>query len=163
MASTASPAIHFVVRGPIPSATVDPHESPVTSLAMSSWILECHFYFATVDAENRPRMRPFGPALSHPSHLRFATHWEKNVYAEILENPYIETCSHNPKEGAWVRVSGKAVIVNERAVKQTIFKVLPTIVNIYKTPDIQSLVRRRSGGLLQLRSPECWTFAHHRS
>jgi uncharacterized pyridoxamine 5'-phosphate oxidase family protein len=91
------------------------------------------FYLATVDADNRPRVRPFGLALAFNGHLWFCTSNQKKVFAEIQNNPYVEVCSFNSKEGAWIRVSGKAVVANELAVKQKIFEKAPGIANIYQT------------------------------
>jgi uncharacterized pyridoxamine 5'-phosphate oxidase family protein len=93
------------------------------------------FYFATVDADNRPRVRPFGLALAVNGHLWFGTNTQKKVFAEIQKNPYIEVCSFNGKNGAWVRVSGKIVPANELAVKQKIFEVSPQIGSIYQNPE----------------------------
>jgi uncharacterized pyridoxamine 5'-phosphate oxidase family protein len=93
------------------------------------------FYFATVDANNRPRVRPFGIALSFNNHLWFGTNSEKKVYAELVNNPYVEACSFNSKNGTWVRVSGKVVLVNELAVKQKILESSPQIAALYQTPE----------------------------
>jgi uncharacterized pyridoxamine 5'-phosphate oxidase family protein len=93
------------------------------------------FYVATVDAQNRPRVRPFGVAVSLNNHVWFATNSEKKVYAEIQNNPYVEICSYNAKGGAWIRVSGKAVFEDNLAVKQKVFEVLPSLSAIYKSPE----------------------------
>jgi uncharacterized pyridoxamine 5'-phosphate oxidase family protein len=93
------------------------------------------FYIATVDADNRPRVRPFGIALSFNGHLWFCTNNQKKFYAQIQNNPYVEVCSFNSKEGAWVRVSGKAILANELAVKQKIFEVAPNIGQLYQSPE----------------------------
>jgi uncharacterized pyridoxamine 5'-phosphate oxidase family protein len=93
------------------------------------------FYIATVDADNRPRVRPFGLALSFLGHLWFCTNSQKKVYAEIQNNPYVEVCSYNAKEGAWIRVSGKAVLADELAVKKKIFEVSPQIGGIYQNAE----------------------------
>jgi uncharacterized pyridoxamine 5'-phosphate oxidase family protein len=94
------------------------------------------FYFATVDADNRPRVRPFGLALSYNGHLWFCTNSQKKVYAELEKNPYFEVCSFNSKTGSWIRVSGKAILASdELAVKQKVFEVAPSIAGIYQTPE----------------------------
>jgi uncharacterized pyridoxamine 5'-phosphate oxidase family protein len=93
------------------------------------------FYFATVDANNRARVRPFGLALSYNGHLWFCSNSQKKVYAEIQNNPYIEVCSYNSKAGEWIRVSGKVVLADELAVKQKIFETAPGIAAIYQSPE----------------------------
>jgi uncharacterized pyridoxamine 5'-phosphate oxidase family protein len=94
------------------------------------------FYFATVDADNRARVRPFGVAVSLNGHLFFFTGSGKKVYAELQKNPYFEVCSFNSKAGTWVRVSGKAILAaDELAAKQKAFEVLPSLAAIYKSPD----------------------------
>jgi uncharacterized pyridoxamine 5'-phosphate oxidase family protein len=93
------------------------------------------FYLATVDANNHPRVRPFGLALAFNDHLWFCTNNQKKVYAEIQKNPYVEVCSYNSKEGEWIRISGKAVLADELAVKQKIFETSPAIGSIYQSPE----------------------------
>jgi uncharacterized pyridoxamine 5'-phosphate oxidase family protein len=93
------------------------------------------FYVATVDANNRPRVRPFGIAISLNGHLWFCTNSQKKVYLELQSNPYVEVCSYNSKDGAWIRVSGKSVVVDDRAVKQKIFEVSPGLVPIYQNAE----------------------------
>jgi uncharacterized pyridoxamine 5'-phosphate oxidase family protein len=90
------------------------------------------FYVATVDAQNRPRVRPFGIAVSLNGHFWFCTNSQKKVYAEIQNNPYVEICSYDAKGGAWIRVSGKAVIEDNVAVKEKIFEASPQLATIYQ-------------------------------
>jgi uncharacterized pyridoxamine 5'-phosphate oxidase family protein len=92
-------------------------------------------YVATVDAENKPRVRPFGGAFSINGHLWLGTNSQKKVWAELQNNPSIEVCSYNPKDGNWVRVSGKAVLADEFSVKQKLFEITPLVAQIYQTPE----------------------------
>jgi uncharacterized pyridoxamine 5'-phosphate oxidase family protein len=96
------------------------------------------FYFATVDADNRPRVRPFGLALSYDGHLWFSTNSQKKVYAELEKNPYIEVCSYNSKDRAWVPVSGKVVLADEFAVKQKSSRLCRKFPPFIKAPRTQS-------------------------
>ena len=61
--------------------------------------------FATCDG-NRPRIRIFQIMKMEDSTLFFATSPEKEVYRQLLENPFVEMMANEDKE--FVKVNGKA-------------------------------------------------------
>jgi uncharacterized pyridoxamine 5'-phosphate oxidase family protein len=101
--------------------------------ALISAALDC--YLATVDVNDHPRVRPFGPALSLNDHLWFVTEPQKKMYVELQNNPDIEICSYNSKDRMWVRVSGKAVLANDLSVKRKMFENEPELVSVYQNPE----------------------------
>ena len=46
------------------------------------------YYLATVD-NNKPKVRPFGTAEIFEDHLYIQTGKSKDVYKQILNNPYV--------------------------------------------------------------------------
>lgn len=68
------------------------------------------FYLTTVDAENRPKARPYGFIMDYGGKLCFTTNENKPTYKQIMENPYVELVAMVDRFG-WLRISGKAVKV----------------------------------------------------
>lgn len=54
-------------------------------------------YFATVGKDNKAKVRPFQFMIEDGGKLWFCTNNEKDVYAEMQANPYIEVCVSTPK------------------------------------------------------------------
>jgi uncharacterized pyridoxamine 5'-phosphate oxidase family protein len=93
------------------------------------------FHIATVDADGRPRNRPFGFSMEYQGHLVFCTGSFKKFYKEIEKTPYVEVSSFNPATGEWVRVHGKTTVIEDKAGKEKVFTTVPQIGEIYKSPD----------------------------
>ena len=90
-------------------------------------------YFATVGRDGKAKCRPFMFCFEKNWKLWFGTNNKKEVYAEMQKNPYVEVCVSNAS-AAWIRLSGKAVFVNEIAVKEDMMK-NPIIKEQYQTAD----------------------------
>jgi uncharacterized pyridoxamine 5'-phosphate oxidase family protein len=89
------------------------------------------FHVATVDADGRPRNRPFNTTFEHNGHLFVWTASRKKVYAELEKTPFIEISSHKEATGEWVRVHGKVTFVDDLAGIEKVFVVAPALKNIY--------------------------------
>jgi uncharacterized pyridoxamine 5'-phosphate oxidase family protein len=74
-------------------------------------------YFATVGRDGKAKCRPFMFCLERDGKLWFCTNSTKNVYKDMQKNPYIELSVSSPSY-TWIRLSGKAVFEDNRAVKQ---------------------------------------------
>lgn len=74
-------------------------------------------YLATVGRDGRPKCRPFMFCFEREGKLWFCTNHTKEVYKDMQQNPYIEVCISDPAY-AWLRLRGKAVFENNRAVKE---------------------------------------------
>ncbi len=71
------------------------------------FLKECGtYYLATMDGE-QPRVRPFGTAEIFEGKLYIQTGNKKEVYQQIMKNPYVEICACNG--GKWLRLSGKLI------------------------------------------------------
>ncbi len=88
---------------------------------------------ATVD-NGKPRVRPFGFMFEENGKYYFCTNNTKNVYRQLMENPYIEYTKTN-KNMVWVRISGKIKFDEDLRKKQKCFESFPGLKDIYKSPD----------------------------
>ena len=74
-------------------------------------------YLATVGRDGRAKCRPFMFAGELDGKLWFCTNNQKDVYRDIVENPYVEVSVASPAY-AWIRLSGKAVFEDSREAKE---------------------------------------------
>jgi uncharacterized pyridoxamine 5'-phosphate oxidase family protein len=93
------------------------------------------FFVATVDAEGRPRVRPFGIAVPFKDHLWFGTNSEKKVFKELQQNPFTEISVFDGATGGWWRVHGGVHFGDEPAVRQVLFGTFPELKSVYTGPD----------------------------
>jgi uncharacterized pyridoxamine 5'-phosphate oxidase family protein len=90
------------------------------------------FFAATADGE-LPKVRPFGFVMSFEGTIYFTTGNKKNVYRELQSNPRVQFCSC-AANGAWLRLSGKAVFDGNMDAKKKAFELMPEFKDIYKEP-----------------------------
>lgn len=74
-------------------------------------------YLATVGRDGKAKCRPFMFAGEKDGKLWFCTNSTKDVYKDMQANPNVELSVSSPTF-AWIRLSGKAVFVNDMAVKE---------------------------------------------
>ena len=92
-------------------------------------------YMATIGLDGKPKVRPFQFKLEDGGKLYFSTLKDKNVYQEIIKQPYVEFCSSG-ENFSWLRLSGKVVFSDDLAIKTRIFEeAIPLIQSFYKTPN----------------------------
>ena len=90
-------------------------------------------YLATVGRDGKAKCRPFMFSFEKEGKLWFNTGNFKDVYKDMQENPNIEICIASP-EYRWIRISGKAVFVDDRAIKAAALE-NPIVKGNYETPD----------------------------
>ena len=90
-------------------------------------------YFGTVGIDNKAKCRPFMFSGEHEGKLWFCTSHNKDVYAELQTNPYIEVTTSSSSY-AWIRINGKAIFENNVKVKEMCFE-NPIVSDIYQTID----------------------------
>lgn len=90
-------------------------------------------YLATVGRDGKAKCRPFMFSFEKGGKLWFNTGNQKDVYKDMQENPNIEICISSP-EFQWIRISGKAVFVDDRAIKEAALE-NPIVKGNYQTPD----------------------------
>ncbi len=90
-------------------------------------------YVATVGVDRKAKCRPFMFSFEKDGKLWFCTNNQKDVYKDMLKNPFIEITTSSPKY-EWIRISGEATFVDDIEIK-TLSLENPIVKNIYKTPD----------------------------
>jgi len=90
-------------------------------------------YLATVGRDGKAKCRPFMFILEQDNKLWFCTNNTKEVYKDMQANPNIQI-SVASNSYAWIRLDGKAVFVNDHAVKESCLQV-PIVKSQYHTAD----------------------------
>lgn len=90
-------------------------------------------YLATVGCDGKAKCRPFMFCFEKDGKLWFCTNNQKDVYADMQKNPFIEVCVSN-QEFAWIRLNGTAVFENNMDVKQACLHI-PIVKQQYQTAD----------------------------
>lgn len=90
-------------------------------------------YLATVGRDGKAKCRPFMFCLEQEGKLWFCTNSTKDVYKDMQANPYVEVSVSSP-DYAWLRLHGKAVFEDNRAVKAACMN-NPIVRSQYQTPD----------------------------
>ena len=91
------------------------------------------FYLATVDGDT-PKVRPFGFVMNYQDKLYFCTSNKKNVYKQLNANPHFEVSTAS-KDGAWLRLKGKAVFDTNKQSKQAALDCAPFLSSLYSIDD----------------------------
>ena len=87
-------------------------------------------FLATVGLDGRAKCRPFLFCLEHDGKLWYCTNNQKEVYKEIMANPFVEFTALRA-DNTWIRLSGKVVFESNMQAKEACIKI-PSIGGIYK-------------------------------
>jgi Uncharacterized conserved protein len=90
-------------------------------------------FLATVGRDGKAKCRPFMFCVEQDGKLWFCTNNQKEVYADMQANPYVEVSVSSP-EFAWLRMNGKAVFENNKSIKESCLN-NPIVKQQYETPD----------------------------
>ncbi len=90
-------------------------------------------YLATVGRDRKAKCRPFMFAGEKDGKLWFCTNNTKDVYKDMQQNPNVEVSVSSPTY-AWIRLNGRAVFVNDMAVKEMCIQ-NPIVKSQYQTAD----------------------------
>ena len=77
----------------------------------------CHL--ATVEG-NKPHVRGMGMYKADENGIIFHTWYRKDLHKQLSENPNVELCFNNFKEGFQIRVSGTMELVEDMELKKEI-------------------------------------------
>lgn len=89
---------------------------------------------ATVNDE-KLATRVFQYLFSEENKVYLCTNSEKPVYKQMMENPSVSFCTYPKNYSPVLSVNGKAVFVDDLALKTRALDENPGIKGIYKTPD----------------------------
>ncbi len=81
-------------------------------------------FMATVEG-NRPHVRGMGIYDADENGIIIQTWTTKDIHQEILNNPEVELCFNDMKAGIQVRVSGRAEIIDDLALKKRVVEKRP--------------------------------------
>jgi uncharacterized pyridoxamine 5'-phosphate oxidase family protein len=90
--------------------------------------------FATRDGD-KIKTRVFQYLFSDGNKVYFCTNSEKPVYSQMKKNPYVSFCTYPQNFAPVLSVNGKAVFVEDMALKTRALDENPGIKGIYKTPE----------------------------
>jgi uncharacterized pyridoxamine 5'-phosphate oxidase family protein len=90
-------------------------------------------YLATVGRDGKAKCRPFMFCFEQDGKLWFCTNNTKEVYRDLQQNPYVQISVSSPSY-AWIRLDGKAVFEDNRAVKEGCMN-NPIVKGQYRTAD----------------------------
>lgn len=90
-------------------------------------------YLATVGRDGKAKCRPFMFCFEQDGKLWFCTNNTKDVYKDMLANPEVEVSVSSP-EYAWIRIHGKAVVEDNKSVKEGCMN-NPIVKGQYQTAD----------------------------
>ncbi len=89
---------------------------------------------ATQD-DGKVKTRVFQYLFSDGNKVYFCTSNQKPVYAQMQQNPNVSFCTFPADFSPVLSVNGRAVFVNDRALKARALEENPGIQGIYDTPD----------------------------
>jgi uncharacterized pyridoxamine 5'-phosphate oxidase family protein len=95
-------------------------------------------FLATVDGE-QPRVRPFQFQFAQDGRLWFVTARDKEVYAQMQNNPWVEFSNFAP-DMTTLRVQGRAVLEDSLDIKRRVLELRPMIKGIYGSAENPLLV-----------------------
>lgn len=91
-------------------------------------------FLATIGQDGKPKVRPFKLQLEDEGKLYFCSSNKKMVYKELINHPWVELCACG--EGtSWIRLSGRAIFVDDPTIRAMVFGVSPLVQNIYKSSE----------------------------
>ncbi len=86
-------------------------------------------------AQGKAKTRVFQYLFTVDEKIYFCTSNQKPVYSQIKENPYVSFCTYDKNFSPVLSVNGKAVFVNDRALKGRALEENPGIKGIYESAD----------------------------
>lgn len=92
------------------------------------------FFFATVDENNQPRVRPYNAVTLFEDKVYFYTNNHTHAFKQMNVNPKIELCAMI-SEDRWLRVSGKIVYDYRPEVKKAMLEANPELRTMYSEDD----------------------------
>lgn len=91
------------------------------------------FYVATVDAEGKPHVRPFGAICAFEGKLYLVTNNTKKVYDQMMGNPAVEISGM--AGGNWIRLEGTAKRDERMEAKTAMLEANPSLGRMYRADD----------------------------
>ena len=99
------------------------------------FLKQCGTFFVTTINDTVPAARPFGGAMEYEEELYISTANTKEVYSQMISNPFIQIVAIKPGTRDWIRISGKAIEVSDLKIKQAMFDACPVLLKRFRTSE----------------------------
>ena len=99
------------------------------------FLKQCGTFFLTTINDSVPAARPFGGVMEYEDELYISTANTKEVYSQMIANPFIQIVAIKPGTRDWIIISGKAVEVNDLKIKQAMFDACPVLLKRFSTSE----------------------------
>ena len=97
-----------------------------------NFLKDCGVYYLTTVNGEAPASRPFGAIMEDSGNLYFSSGRSKQVYRQILANPNIQIVGLKDGSRDWIRLSGKAIEVEDKTLKQAMLDRNPVLQSRFK-------------------------------
>ena len=97
------------------------------------FLKECKIFYLASIKDNSPAIRPFGAVMEYENELYFSTANTKDVYSQLSNNSAIQIVALKNGTREWIRISGKAVEVNDFKIKQAMLNACPVLIKHFNT------------------------------
>ena len=89
------------------------------------------FFYATVDENGNPRVRPYGFWMKYKGKLYFGMGKHKPSFKQTIAHPQFEICAWIAEKGVWVRLAGTAVLDDSPETLEAVFADSPQLKGMY--------------------------------
>ncbi len=97
------------------------------------FLKECKVFFLASIKNDVPAIRPFGAVMEYNNELYFSTANTKEVYRQLCDNPAIQIVALKDGTRNWIRISGKAIEIDDLSVKQKMLDSCPILLKRFDT------------------------------
>jgi len=101
------------------------------------FLKECETFFVATINKNVPAIRPFGAIMEIKQGLYFSTANIKDVYSQLKSNQAIQIVALKSGTRDWVRITGKAIEVNDLDIKQKMLETCPILLKRFDSNDCE--------------------------
>lgn len=124
------------------------------------FLREARVFYLGTDDNGQPRVRPFGAVMDYEDRVYFCTNNQKAVFQQMVANPKVEICASAP-DGAWIRITGEAVVDNSDAARACMLEALPGLRRMYNPGDglFEVFYLANASATIHTRGSEPETFA----
>lgn len=91
------------------------------------------FYLATIDGD-QARVRPISAVEDIDGEVCICTNNTKDMFKQMIASPKVEICGMG-KDGTWVRVNGKASLIDSDDARKAMLDLEPSLGNMYHLGD----------------------------
>jgi uncharacterized pyridoxamine 5'-phosphate oxidase family protein len=91
-------------------------------------------YLGTVNKHGLPHVRPVALTFYRNKKFYFSTSNKTSLYHDLMNNPFVEI-SVTTNEFVWIRVSAKAIFIEDEEVKKSAIQEKTMLENLFTTAD----------------------------